>query len=162
MLYVMVLIGVAGICACDRDDVGRDGGGDALEIAQAADADVDDNATDVAEDAVDAADDLTPACGNGVVDLGEECDDGRNGGEMDGCTQECTFSCHAATQWTDCRDRTDDCITMRCVSGGFGQICERENFVGECLYSGCTSGTLGHGTCADGVCVCRGGDHDRE
>jgi hypothetical protein len=51
---------------------------------------------------------------------------------------------------------------MACVPGGFGQVCERHNFVGECLYSGCTSGTMGHGTCVGGVCVCPGRDRDAD
>ena len=36
----------------------------------------------------------SPGCGNDVVDSGEECDDGQNGDNDDGCRDDCTFSCH--------------------------------------------------------------------
>jgi cysteine-rich repeat protein len=36
-------------------------------------------------------------CGNGVVQKGEECDDG-NSDDADGCTKRCTYSCGSATE----------------------------------------------------------------
>lgn len=38
--------------------------------------------------------DCVPAgCGNGTLEAGEECDDGRNGDDLDGCTDACAFTC---------------------------------------------------------------------
>jgi hypothetical protein len=37
------------------------------------------------------------ACGNLVRDPGEACDDGRNGDDADGCTDECALACAAPT-----------------------------------------------------------------
>jgi cysteine-rich repeat protein len=39
-------------------------------------------------------------CGNGVTDAGEDCDDGANGNNLDGCTDACKYSC--ANPATDC------------------------------------------------------------
>jgi cysteine-rich repeat protein len=98
-------------------------------------------------------------CGNGVVEGSEECDDGRNAISSDGCTDDCRFSCHDA--WGDpsqCFDLTDDCLQTRCVPGGFGQVCETTNSVGQCPYAGCDRGGAGAGlgVCEDGICVCPG------
>ncbi len=46
-----------------------------------------------------------------VVDPAEECDDGANGDDTDGCTDECAFTCEAETEADDCDDElpcTDD------------------------------------------------------
>ena len=32
-----------------------------------------------------------PECGDGILDIGEECDDGKNGDDSDGCKDDCTF-----------------------------------------------------------------------
>ncbi len=42
-----------------------------------------------------------PDCGNGMVDTDEDCDDGRNGNNDDGCRDDCTFTC---TDDTSCDD----------------------------------------------------------
>jgi cysteine-rich repeat protein len=34
-----------------------------------------------------------PDCGNGTVDPDEDCDDGRNGDNEDGCRDDCTYTC---------------------------------------------------------------------
>lgn len=36
---------------------------------------------------------ILAGCGNGVVDSSEDCDDGRNGDDTDGCRDNCTFTC---------------------------------------------------------------------
>jgi hypothetical protein len=41
------------------------------------------------------------SCGNAVVDTAEECDDGRNGDDDDGCTDECRWTCERNA---DCDD----------------------------------------------------------
>src|SRR5438105_2321918 len=41
-----------------------------------------------------------PQCGNGTLEMGEECDDG-NFVTGDGCDNDCTFTCH---QDLDCDD----------------------------------------------------------
>jgi hypothetical protein len=45
-------------------------------------------------------------CGDEFTDAGagEVCDDGRNGDPDDGCRDDCTFTCLAASQDTDCDD----------------------------------------------------------
>src|SRR5690606_22556200 len=40
-------------------------------------------------------------CGNGVVDSAEECDDGRNGRDDDGCRDDCTYTCDEETPCAD-------------------------------------------------------------
>jgi len=56
---------------------------------------------------------IPPSCGNGVVDEGEECDDGRNGNPNDGCKDDCRFSCHNDSE---CDDGHDCTINMCIVS----------------------------------------------
>ncbi len=49
-------------------------------------------------------------CGNSGVETGEECDDGRNGNDLDGCTDRCTFTC---TLWPSATN------VLGAVNGGF-------------------------------------------
>jgi alpha-tubulin suppressor-like RCC1 family protein len=51
---------------------------------------------------------IPPLCGNGYVDTGEECDDGRNGDQEDGCTDVCTYSCMRDEDCDDGHGCTDD------------------------------------------------------
>ena len=44
-------------------------------------------------------------CGNSMVETGEECDDGMNGNDLDGCRDDCTFTC---SEDADC-DNGDPC-----------------------------------------------------
>lgn len=60
-------------------------------------------------------------CGNAVVEMGEDCDDRRDGDDSDGCTDLCRFTCAAAR---DCDDGdactgTESCdvASHRCVPG---------------------------------------------
>jgi len=83
---------------------GLDGAGDMpdeidLEIPETADG------ADVGDMEVD---DITSECGDGLVEGVEECDDGRNGDNDDGCTDECRFSCHADAECDDGYECTDD------------------------------------------------------
>ncbi len=63
---------------------------------------------------------LMPGCGNGVVETGEDCDDG-NDDPSDGCTRECTFTC---TDDASCQDvtvcngmETCDLTSHTCMAG---------------------------------------------
>ncbi len=55
------------------------------------------------------------SCGNGEVDGGEECDDGRNHDPDDGCTDACQYSCREETQDDDCDDG-HGCTQNICIS----------------------------------------------
>jgi len=103
--------------------------------------------------------DVQPICGNGVAEGSEECDDGRNGNPVDGCTDACRFSCHRSTEALDCNEMADDCVTWRCVPDTVGQVCESYSFPGQCRYWGCRDGPMDVGWCVDFVCVC---DHVAE
>ena len=48
---------------------------------------------------------VPPGCGNETIEVGEECDDGRNGDDLDGCRDDCTFTCE---EDVDC-DNGDPC-----------------------------------------------------
>lgn len=60
-------------------------------------------------------------CGNGVMESGEECDDGANGNNADGCRDDCQYTCETDD---DCSDadmctgtETCDVALHRCVPG---------------------------------------------
>ena len=62
---------------------------------------------------------VTPGCGDGVLDGGEECDDG-NAEAGDGCEPDCTASCHGDGE---CGSSTP-CVARMCSStGGGGRLC---------------------------------------
>ncbi|AKF06771.1 hypothetical protein DB32_003920 [Sandaracinus amylolyticus] len=86
MVLVVALVG-CGSSATDVIDAGRDVAVDArVEDAQTTDA-----PGDAAPDAPsDAGRDAGPACGDGVIDEGEACDDG-NDLDADGCEADCTL-----------------------------------------------------------------------
>ncbi|NMC72338.1 MAG: DUF4215 domain-containing protein [Myxococcales bacterium] len=105
---------------------------------------------------------VPPTCGNGTVDLGEQCDDG-NETPADGCENDCTWSCVGA-------DRCDDGETCngaetcgpdhRCAAGtpppdgtpctgagGEPGVCR----AGTCAPANCGDGTIDTGEeCDDG------------
>lgn len=61
-----------------------------------------------------------PECGDGVVDPGEECDDG-NLVSGDGCELDCTFSCHHDEE---CLDEDLCTVGERCVEVSSGRRCQ--------------------------------------
>ncbi|MBN1770091.1 MAG: DUF1566 domain-containing protein [Deltaproteobacteria bacterium] len=87
-------------------------------------------------------------CGDGVVNSGEDCDDG-NLVDDDGCEADCTYSCFLATECDDgdvCNG-DEDCIGHTCVPGepppdgtpcGAGLVCRR----GACAPAGCGDGIV--------------------
>lgn len=96
---------------------------------------------------MDAGDGGGAVCGNMTVEVGEDCDDGRDGDDADGCTDACTFTCEADE---DCQD-TNVCngaevcalATHTCASGtapadgtecgGAGMVCHN----GDCITPVC-------------------------
>jgi len=78
---------------------------------------------------------IPKSCGDGNVDDGEECDDGRNGNPDDGCKDDCTYSCHNDSEC----DNGHDCTLNLCITSTHtcdfqlspsGTICRAS--VGEC------------------------------
>jgi len=77
--------------------------------------------TEAGEDGGEGGDhgEVPVGCGDGMVDVTEECDDG-NDVAGDGCEPNCTYSCHLPA---DCEDG-DVCSTDHlCVSRGGGRVC---------------------------------------
>ncbi|MDI7269595.1 MAG: hypothetical protein QME96_16530, partial [Myxococcota bacterium] len=81
------------------------------ECVRAADADIgagdgaevrdDGMDVDEYEDGTGPEESGAPRCGDGVVDPGEECDDGADGDPHDGCRDDCTFSCRVDAECPD-------------------------------------------------------------
>jgi cysteine-rich repeat protein len=97
----------------------------------------------------------TPAvCGNGVVEPGEQCDDG-NTTNGDGCNTNCTFSC--TNPATDCTAATPACDKWQC--NATTHVCEA---VADTTKNGqsCPGGngfTCKNGTCSAPTAVCGNG-----
>ncbi|MBN1774630.1 MAG: DUF4215 domain-containing protein [Deltaproteobacteria bacterium] len=89
------------------------------------------------------------SCGDGTVQIGEECDDGNTVAD-DGCEATCLYSCHGAA---DCREAPDDpCTVDTCEPGGTGQLCRRTFGADPCDdHDACTAGDR-----CDGTGACRG------
>ena len=90
---------------------GADARGDVSASDARLDAPIEAGGGDVSQDARDAGDDrgpTGPACGNGVKDPGEECDDG-NKLDFDGCSSLC-----ADRRACDCCERENDPDTKYC------------------------------------------------
>ena len=116
------------------------GGGDGEEA----------DATDAADEGRDGAEDVPPPeCRNGVLEDGEECDDG-NATSLDGCEPDCRFTCHTADECAD----GDPCTRDLCEAAGGGRLCRNPVDVGAACDDGnpCTTGE----TCDD-TGACRGG-----
>ena len=79
------------------------------------------------------------ACGNGMVDANEQCDDGdANGGQDARCTTQCTWVCLDDTWCTDNEpcNGAETCVDHACVKGtpeadgvtcGTGRLCRNES-----------------------------------
>ncbi|MBI5486227.1 MAG: FG-GAP repeat protein [Deltaproteobacteria bacterium] len=90
-----------------------------------------------------------PACGDGVLDPWEECDDG-NGATDDGCAADCRFSCHGPD---DCDDG-NACTVDECADVAAGRSCAHGPVAAE---SPCDDGNpcTTEDAC-NGVGTCRG------
>jgi len=103
-------------------------------------------------------------CGNGLLDMGEECDDSRNGDANDGCTDDCAYSCHADE---DCDDgdvctgmETCDTASAHACAAGTALDCSDGNACTEDLCdpgTGCSNPVVdmdmdGHSPQALGAC----------
>jgi len=85
------------------------------------------------------------ACGNGIVEANEECDDGEP--QSVGCKSDCTAFCSDAA---DCDDGQPCNGSETCKPAGTGRACE----TGARPANGatCTTGYCKDGTCTPPVC----------
>ena len=106
------------------------------------------------------------ACGNCVVDAGEQCDDGNNSGG-DGCAATCKIEpcftctgvpsvCTPVAAGTNCTDDGNVCTDDTCNGSG---VCQHINNTAPCDDgNACTTGDR----CSSGVCAGTGDDRDRD
>jgi len=82
-------------------------------------------------------------CGNSILDPLEDCDDGKNGNDQDGCKDDCGYTCQVAM--LDCLQVTGDCSAAQCAPGGEGQICQETEDLDDVPDDG--------NPCTDNVCL---------
>jgi cysteine-rich repeat protein len=125
---------VAGMAGCGSND----GGGS----AGAGGSDAGDASGGVGGD---AAPDVSAACGNGVLEGDEVCDNGPNNAPGSGCEPDCTPSCSTNAA---CDDGEPCNGTETCAAGpGGGRVCEQ----GTPLAEGATCGQGRY--CKSNVCI---------
>ncbi|MBN2496691.1 MAG: SUMF1/EgtB/PvdO family nonheme iron enzyme [Deltaproteobacteria bacterium] len=101
-------------------------------------------------------------CGDGKAEGQEECDDGQNGDDEDGCRDDCRFTCSQAE--LDCEDEPGDCHAAHCVPNEIGRVCESEvddedlpDDDNPCTQDTCRAGVPGHLDFVDGFPCDNGG-----
>jgi len=113
----------------DYEFVDFDISDDGLEISPVEDLD---NYEEIAVEAFDmeieTEEEVPSTCGNGRIEAPEECDDGRNGNDDDGCRDDCRFTCHNDTECNDGHECTQDICnvashTCFSMTKGNGVLC---------------------------------------
>jgi cysteine-rich repeat protein len=92
-----------------------------------------------------------PLCGNGILELTEDCDFGGGNGANTGCEANCKFSC---AMDADCADTNtcngaETCGTVT-VNGQMGRRCSAGTNLADC--SPCTGGLCKTGSCMPSTC----------
>ncbi len=98
-----------------------------------------------------------PSCGDGEVNAeGEQCDDGKDGDDADGCRDDCTLSC--SEPGADCADTPGDCRRPVCVDADEGAVCGGEgddsdlpDAPGPCQLPSCVAGVPSSSAAEDGA-----------
>jgi cysteine-rich repeat protein len=92
---------------------------------------------------------VPPVCGDGEAEYPEQCDDGKNGDDLDGCRDDCTFTC--GDPETDCPDTAEDCLGFVCEPSTLGQVClevaddqDVPDDGNPCTFGVCDQGTGSH------------------
>mgnify|MGYP003111598960 CR=1 FL=1 len=141
LIAVVASLALAGcqlVVSFDRDRL--DGGESPM------DADVDSGRDTGVPDASDGGDGgVMPECGNSIVEDGEECDDGMDGDDEDGCTDLCEFTCEVDSE---CEDDDDNA----CNGSGVCNTDMNRCGIGPALMRGdsCGAGDL---VCHMGMCI---------
>jgi cysteine-rich repeat protein len=98
---------------------------------------------------------VPPECGNGETEHPEHCDDGKNGDDLDGCRDDCTFTCEDPQ--ADCSDTAGDCHAPACEPNDLGQVCaeviddqDPPDDGNQCTYGVCTEGVGSQANQEDG------------
>lgn len=98
---------------------------------------------------------VPPECGNGEAEHPEHCDDGQNGDDLDGCQDDCTFTCEDPQ--TNCPDTAGDCMGFACEPNSLGQVCvgifddqDVPDDGNQCTFGTCDQGSGSHENHEDG------------
>ena len=119
-------------------------------------------------------DGITPYCGDGKINLGEECDDGINNGPTAGCTPDCTIAacgdgyvhvseaCDLGDGNGPAEDCTPDCEDAACGDGYVhaSEACDDGNEDNDDACIACVAATCGDGFVQAGVEDCDDADAD--
>src|SRR4051812_16231730 len=101
------------------------------------------------DDLGSGGDDMGPTCGNGVIDTGEDCDDGDvNGTVGASCSAGCLFSCVVDATCDDHQscNGTETCVNHVCTPGS--ALADGESCGSNML---CRAGTCVAARCGDGI-----------
>lgn len=90
-------------------------------------------------------------CGNGILEMGEECDFGASNGANAGCESNCKFSCNVNADCIDTNtcNGSESCGNVT-VGGQMGKKCSAGTNAADC--SACMGGVCSGGTCTASAC----------